>query len=157
MIRTDNEFQEALKRLENDQVVIEEKRKQYVAMNLSDDQISTLLEPEICFHEQLEDEVNWYKNVKAGHIASISSLTDIGRMLIAFRIAAGLTQAQLAQALKVPPSQVSRDERNEYRGVSFDRAQRIFDAIQDAIPVKRNLEITVSPKTPEQEKVLATA
>ena len=157
MIRTDNEFQEALKRLENDQAVIEQKRQQYLSMNLSDEQIETLLEPEICFHEQLEDEVNWYRNVRAGQIAPFRSLTDIGRMLIAFRITAGLTQAQLAQALKVPPSQISRDERNEYRGVSLDRAQRIFDAIQDSIPVKRSLEITMDPETPEQERVLATA
>lgn len=157
MIRTDNEYQEALKRLENDQAVIEKKRQQYIAMNLSKDQIETLLEPEICFHEQLEDEVSWYRSVRAGYIAPMKSLTDIGRMLIAFRIAAGLTQVQLAQALKVPPSQISRDERNEYRGVSLDRAQRIFDAIQASIPVKRNLEITMDPETPEPEMVLATA
>jgi hypothetical protein len=157
MIRTDNEYQEAIKRLENDKAVIEQKKQQYIALNLSEEQIETLLEPEICFHEQLEDEVKWYSSVRAGHITPTKTLSDIGKMLIAFRIATGLTQAQLAQALNIPPSQISRDERNEYRGVSLDRAQRIFDAIQASIPVKRNLQITMEPEIPEQERILATA
>jgi Helix-turn-helix len=146
MIRTENEFQEALKRLENDNRVIEEKRKQYSDMDLNLEQVTLLLEPEICFHEQLKDEVEWYKNVQAGHIEPLKSLTDIGRGLIAFRIASGLTQAQLAQALSIPPSQISRDERNEYRGVRLDRAQKIFDAIQDLVSVKRRIEIRMEPE-----------
>lgn len=146
MIRTENEFQEALKRLENDNRVIEEKRIQYTSMELTSDQITRLLEPELCFHEQLKDEVAWYRSVQAGHIEPLKSLTDIGRGLIAFRIASGLTQAQLAQALGIPPSQISRDERNEYRGVRLDRAQKVFDAIQNLVSVKRRIEIRMEPE-----------
>lgn len=152
MIRTDNEFQEALKRLEAEKTIMEKKRQQYNDMNLTEEQVKTLLEPEICFYEQLEDEVHWYRNVRAGHIQPLKSLTDIGRGLIALRIAAGLTQTQLAQALNVPASQISRDERNEYRGIRLDRAQKIFDAIQNSIDVKRTIEITMEP-----ENTLASA
>lgn len=45
------------------------------------------------------------------------------------RLAAGLTQRELAAKLQVDESQVSRDERNEYHGVSVDRAVRILDAL----------------------------
>jgi transcriptional regulator with XRE-family HTH domain len=50
-------------------------------------------------------------------------------MLIALRIALGLTQRQLAERLGVHESQVSRDERNEYHGVTVERASRLLDAL----------------------------
>ena len=53
----------------------------------------------------------------------------LGRTLVAIRIALGLTQRQLAERLSVNESQVSRDERNEYQGVTVDRASRILDAL----------------------------
>lgn len=49
--------------------------------------------------------------------------------LVALRIALGLTQRQLAERLSVNESQISRDERNEYQGVTVDRASRILDAL----------------------------
>jgi transcriptional regulator with XRE-family HTH domain len=49
--------------------------------------------------------------------------------LISARIAKGLTQRQLAEKLGVNESQVSRDERNEYHGVTLDRAARILEVL----------------------------
>jgi transcriptional regulator with XRE-family HTH domain len=53
----------------------------------------------------------------------------MGQLLISARIARGLTQRQLAEKLGVNESQVSRDERNEYHGVTLDRAARILEAL----------------------------
>ncbi|MFM7058282.1 MAG: helix-turn-helix domain-containing protein [Planctomycetota bacterium] len=39
-----------------------------------------------------------------------------------------MTQRQLAERLGVHESQVSRDERNEYHGITLDRAARLLDA-----------------------------
>ena len=36
---------------------------------------------------------------------------------------------ELAERLGVDLSQVSRDERNDYRGITVDRAQRVMDAL----------------------------
>lgn len=55
---------------------------------------------------------------------------EIGRLLIASRIASGKSQKQLAQLTGVSEACVSRDERNEYRNVTVARAQRIFDALK---------------------------
>jgi transcriptional regulator with XRE-family HTH domain len=44
------------------------------------------------------------------------------------RIAADVSQADLAKRLDVDPSQVSRDERNEYHGITIDRAAKIIRA-----------------------------
>ncbi len=56
---------------------------------------------------------------KAGLIEGVSPLLDRLQAL-------GLTQRQLAEKLGVNESQVSRDERNEYPGVTLDRAARIL-------------------------------
>src|SRR5262245_34676360 len=69
------------------------------------------------------------------------SLIAIGRLLIALRIANGLTQRELARRLGVDESQVSRDERNEYYGITVERAQRILDAL-GATVVTRVVEST---------------
>jgi transcriptional regulator with XRE-family HTH domain len=53
----------------------------------------------------------------------------LGHMLVALRIARGLTQRELAARLDVHESQVSRDERNEYHGITVDRASRVLDAM----------------------------
>ena len=48
---------------------------------------------------------------------------------MALRIAQGLSQRELAERLAVHESQVSRDERNEYHGITVDRVERILDAL----------------------------
>jgi transcriptional regulator with XRE-family HTH domain len=58
----------------------------------------------------------------------ITRLTEIGRLLITLRIAQGLTQRELAARLDISESLVSRDERNEYHGLTVERAQWIPDA-----------------------------
>ena len=50
-------------------------------------------------------------------------------MLISLRIAQGISQRELAKRLDVHESQVSRDERNEYFGITLERAIRILDAL----------------------------
>ena len=59
-----------------------------------------------------------------GTSASSRTFTD-WRTLVALRIALGLTQRQLAERLDVNESQVSRDERNEYHGITVDRARSV--------------------------------
>jgi ABC-type Zn uptake system ZnuABC Zn-binding protein ZnuA len=45
----------------------------------------------------------------------------------------GISQKELADRLAVNISQVSRDESNEYHGISLDRAQRILDALGERL------------------------
>jgi len=40
-----------------------------------------------------------------------------------------VTQRELAERLGVHESQVSRDERNEYHGITLERAARVVDAL----------------------------
>lgn len=66
----------------------------------------------------------------------IHSLTDIGRILIALHIARGLSRRELAELLQVSEVVVSRGERNEYHGITVERAQRILNALQASTKVE---------------------
>jgi transcriptional regulator with XRE-family HTH domain len=47
----------------------------------------------------------------------------------ALRIAKGVSQRDLAERVGVHESQVSRDERNEYHGVTVERANRVLETL----------------------------
>ena len=130
MIRTESEYREVSQRYKNDREVMERKRIEFEKQGFSSEEVETLLEPMIAFQAQLGEELSWYDNVRRGTVAPTKRLTDVGRVLIAVRIASGLTQKDLANRLGVSEAQVSRDERNEYHGVTLERAQRILDALQ---------------------------
>jgi hypothetical protein len=149
MIRSDAEYQDAIKRLQQDRAVIQAQREAFKAMDFSDEEVERGIEPAISFHEQLREEVEVYERMRRGDITPIESLADIGRVLIGLRIARGITQRQLADSLEVSESQVSRDERNEYHGITVDRAQRIIMALHGRVRVEAEAPI-------EHDAMLAT-
>lgn len=129
MIRSEQEYRKALDRLEQDLVVLKEQKTQLEELGLKGEELTRALQPMQSFHEQLREEVEMYERMKRGDLGALRNLTSIGRWLIGVRIAKGLTQQQLADRLGVAPSQVSRDETNDYHGISVDRAQRILEAL----------------------------
>jgi hypothetical protein len=135
MIRTESEYQECLKRLKKDQAVLDEQRVRLVEMALPLDQVERAMEPLISFNEQLKEEVQWYERVCRRDFGTINQLTGVGTLLIALRISNHITQAELAKRLGVDVSQVSRDERNEYHGISMERAERILNALGEQIEI----------------------
>lgn len=133
MIRTDSEYRQAITRLEEDRKVLEQQRAKLIEMGLKDEELERAMAPLASFHEQLKEEVEVYERMRRGDFEPVFNLTSIGRLLIGLRIAYGLSQRELAERLGVSESVVSRDERNEYYGISVERAQRILDAFQARI------------------------
>jgi transcriptional regulator with XRE-family HTH domain len=84
---------------------------------------------------QLLDELVWerelYDRLRTEGLAAVPSYPpgERGKALIAIRIARGLSQRELADALGVSQAQVSRDESNEYRGITNERYARVLDAL----------------------------
>jgi len=68
------------------------------------------------FNLQLEEEVEAYERLKRRDLGELENLHGLGRMLVALRIALGLTQRELAQRLGVNESQVSRMSGMNIRG-----------------------------------------
>lgn len=129
MIRSESEYQEAVQRLAEERGRLEEHHKRLLEMNLGPDEVKRALDPLRSFHLQLEEEVESYERLKRGDLGELMNLHGLGRTLVALRIARGLTQRELALRLGVHESQVSRDERNEYHGITVERASRVLDAL----------------------------
>lgn len=128
MIRNENEYQEAVRRLREERARLVDHRKRLEEMKLSPNEVKRALDPFRSFHEQLAEEVESYERLKRGEFGEIKNLHGLGSTLVALRIALGLTQREFAERLGVHESQISRDERNEYHGITVDRASRILDA-----------------------------
>lgn len=129
MIRTEAEYKRAQERLEQDQKTIQMQREQLQTMDLKGEEVDRALEPMITFRDQLLEEVATYERMRRGDLEVLHNLTSVGRWLIGARIAKGWSMSDLADALDVSVQQVSRDENNEYRGITTERAQRILEVL----------------------------
>ena len=153
MIRNESEYQEALSRLEEERKRLEEHRGRLAEMGLKDDELKRVLDPLRSFHLQLEEEVQSYERLKRGDLGEFFNLHGLGHMLVALRIARGLTQRELATRLGIHASQVSRDERNEYHGITVDRASRVLDAM--GVQLRSFFEQPVLPNGPDEQWLAA--
>jgi DNA-binding XRE family transcriptional regulator len=79
----------------------------------------------------LREQLERYEALKAGKVTSrtADSLRELPIVLIEGRIAAGLTQRDLAKQLGVPEQQIQRYEATLYSGVSLQRLQEVADTL----------------------------
>lgn len=148
MIRNDPEYGKAVQRIMDEEKRIEAHRNALTKEGLTSEQIKRALDPILSFHFQLKEEVESYERLKRGDLGELSNLHGLGITLIGLRIALGLSQREFAKRLGVGETQVSRDERNEYHGITVDRATQILDALgvtmhsrfQEPIPRERAVE-----------------
>lgn len=129
MIRNEREYQEAAQRLREERSRLASYQAELEKSGLAPDAIKRAMDPLRSFHLQLAEEVEYYEQLKRGDPGALHNLHGFGRFLVGVRIAIGLSQRQLAEKLGVDESQVSRDERNEYHGISVERAVRILDVL----------------------------
>jgi hypothetical protein len=129
MIRNETEYQEAVRRQKEERERLAEHKTRLKAAGLSGDELRRALDPLRSFHLQLDEEIESYERLKRGELDELENLHGIGRTLIALRIALGLTQRELAERTGAHESQISRDERNEYHGITVERVSKILDAL----------------------------
>jgi len=94
--------------------------------------------------EELQGELDAYEALRSGQVASIDvdSLIALPNALIRARIAAGLTQKELAARIGVKEQQIQRYEATRYAGVSLERAQAILDAL--GVQIREHLTLPIS-------------
>lgn len=129
MIRTEAEYAQARSRLLDEKKRLHEHEASMKEAGLDVEQLKRAMDPLRSFTLQLEEEVESYERMQRGTFDPIENLAGLGRLLIAARVFAGLSQRDLAKRLDVHESQISRDERNEYRGITVERASRILKAV----------------------------
>ena len=81
--------------------------------------------------EDLRQQLAEYDALRSGHIQvlELDSLAQLPEALIRARIAAGLTQKELAKRLGMREQQVQRYEATRYAGVGLSRLQAVADAL----------------------------
>ena len=129
MIKTEIEYKAMVQRLKSDLDYMRQQEKILQDMGLSEEEVCRAMEPSMSFHEQLKEEVEYYERIKRFDFEALENFSDFGRFLIALRIALGLTQSDLAKRLSVSEAQISRDEKNEYHGISVEKAGRVLEAL----------------------------
>jgi DNA-binding Xre family transcriptional regulator len=144
MIRNETEYQEASTRLMEERSRLAEHRDRLREAGLSDVEIKRVIDPMESFHLQLQEEVESYERLKRGEFDDLDNLRGLGHLLISTRIAQGISQRELARRLEVHESQVSRDERNEYYGITLERAVKILDALN----VRLHSKVEIEPLRP---------
>jgi ribosome-binding protein aMBF1 (putative translation factor) len=140
MIRNETEYQEASARLTEERARLAEHLDRLREAGLNDLEIKRVIDPMESFHLQLQEEVESYERLKRGEFDDLDNLRGLGHLLISTRIAQGISQRELARRLGVHESQVSRDERNEYFGVTLERAVKILDALNVRLHSKVEIE-----------------
>lgn len=129
MIRNETEYREAVERWKGEEERLHAQRALLKAKGLTRSEIERVTAPVQSFHEQLCEEIESYERLRRGEFDELLNFRGVGRLLIALRIAQGLSQRELAERLGGHESQVSRDERNEYHGVTLERAARVLEAL----------------------------
>ncbi|MEX1268204.1 MAG: helix-turn-helix transcriptional regulator [Balneolaceae bacterium] len=148
MIRSEKEYQKVVNRLEEEQKILKRQRLHFEELGHSGEELERLMQPLISFHNQLKEEVEAYEGMKRGILGTLYEFSNIGRWLIGVRIALGLTQKEFAEKLGVSEAQVSRDEINEYHGITMDKAQRILETFN----VRFKAEIDEPISTPKNNE-----
>src|SRR5271165_5355365 len=141
MIRNESEYREASARLGEEWKRLADHRARLGQAGLSDEEIKRVIDPMESFHLQLKEEVESYERLKRGEFEELENFRGFGHLLISLRIAQGVSQRELAKRLNVHESQVSRDERNEYFGITLERAIRILDALNVRLHSKVEIEL----------------
>ena len=142
MIRNEKEYQEAVRRLTEEKKRLAEHRVHLEKTGLTAPEIKRALDPLRSFQAQLDEEVECYERLKRGDVDQLLNLQGFGRSLVALRIARGMSQRDLAARLGVHESQISRDERNDYHGVTVERAIRVLEALK--VQMKSSFDLTAN-------------
>ena len=141
MIRNEKEYQEASARLAEERNRLADHRTRLKEAGLNDEEIKRVVDPMESFHLQLQEEVDSYERLKRGEFEDLDNLRGLGHLLISVRIAQGISQRELAKRLNVHESQVSRDERNEYFGITLERAVKVLDVLD----VRLHTKVEIAP------------
>lgn len=129
MIRNEKEYRLAADRLRQEKKRLASYAVQLDQQSMSDADKERALAPLVSFHEQLDDEIGYYERIMRQEFGKLTNLHGLGTYLVALRISQGIDEETLAERLGIHVMEVIRDERDEYSGVTVERARQIMDAL----------------------------
>lgn len=129
MIKNDTEYEVLKEQHTSARRAVSRQSEKLREMGFADDDIDSAIMPTVSMMEDLEYELIIYESLKSGDIRALRGLSP-NLQLIGMRIAKGISQAELARRLGVTPAQVSKDEKNDYHGVSLQKFEKVLDALE---------------------------
>jgi len=131
MIRSDSDLRDAQARLADFRDQVQRIRTELAQRGLGEDAIRIAIAPQEAMADDIAWEVALYERLKTGDADAVPNFApeERGKALICLRITKGWTQRQLAEALGVSEAVVSRDERNEYHGISLEKYGKVLAAL----------------------------
>ncbi len=131
MIKNDKEYNVTIDRLKEMDTLIETTKMNLSKEGYGSDEIQKAIDPMETFRLQYKEEIEFYDAFRNHDIEfeALINLEGIGQLLISLRIYKNMTQVDLANKLGVAASQVCRDEKNEYHGISNIRVRKILKAL----------------------------
>lgn len=129
MMKTDKEYELAKKQLSKLTELYETQLKDLKSKGLSEKDAKSSLSSSWTYAMQCKEEVELYEKLKKGDLPPMEHFSSMGKYFVAARIARGMTQRELAEKLGVNESAVSRDERNEYHGMSVQKMDKLLHAL----------------------------
>ncbi|MDR0799169.1 MAG: helix-turn-helix domain-containing protein [Dysgonamonadaceae bacterium] len=110
-----------------------------------------------CRIEDLTEEIEEFKQLENASELEFSK-ENLLEAIISLRVASGLTQKQLAEAIMVQEQQIQRYEQDYYRTASFERIVQILRALSQDIQLKIDLKkakvIRMFPSVEQDPKVV---
>lgn len=99
--------------------------------NLDDQTVSLATAAQRVMADEIEWDIALYKRLKAGELEAVPDFEpeERGKALICLRLVKGWSQRQLADTLGVSEAVLSRDEHNEYRGISLEKYGKVLRAL----------------------------
>jgi len=136
VIRTEDEYRVGLRRLEESKRAIADTHTALQQQGLDVATIDMLLASMHVSQRDVQDEVVAYEKARAFDFGQVP-FAGLGHLLIGLRIGRHMSVSDLAEALGVDKGNVSRDEKNDYRGITRDRIERLLAVL--------NVELMVAP------------
>lgn len=130
MLRTDRELETAKKQLSKLHELYETQLEDLKKKGLNEEQAKDSLSASWTYAQQCQEEIDLYEKLKSGELPPAESFSTRGKYFVAARIARGMTQRELADRMGTKESAVSRDERNEYHGISMDKMDRLAAVLE---------------------------
>jgi hypothetical protein len=139
MIRNEESYKNQLQNVSQMRERFNTQAEALKTQGMSDDEITTLMEPQQAILAGLDEEILAYEKAKNGDVEPMNNLAGIGYFLIILRIASGMTEADLASKLGITEEEVMQRERNDYHGITVSEADKIINATGAKIVSEINL------------------
>lgn len=157
MIKNEKEKSRKVQQIKETEQLIAQNRELLKRVGVAEDKIEEHIALNKKLLADLRKEVDEYDKLKSGE-APCADITAIGDLLVKLRIFRGLTQKELAAKLNIDETQVSRDERNRYKGVSLNRLLEVIDKLDVEIKcevVQRHGDVSSECSSDEMKPAMA--